>query len=89
MSARYAKQKIKWLFWRLDTTRPVAMGGIRGQCPPNFFCASPDFLVPRKICFKNLIKQNRSPLKCILPLQTSKPGYGPGYHFVFFLIAEN
>ena len=36
--------------------RPVATGGIRGQCPPNLFCFPPNFLVSRNICFKNIIK---------------------------------
>jgi len=30
--------------------RPVGTGGILGQCPPNFFCAPPTFIVSRKIC---------------------------------------
>ena len=38
------------------TPRPVAAGGIRGQSPPNFLRVPPNFLVPRKICFKNIIK---------------------------------
>jgi len=38
-------------------------GGIQGQRPPNFFCAPPKFLVPRKICFKNIIKTKIVPSK--------------------------
>jgi len=33
--------------------RPVATG----QCPPKFLLFPPNFLVPRKICFKNIIKK--------------------------------
>jgi len=43
----------------------------QGSVPPNF-------LVPRKNCFKNIIKTKLVPIyNCILPLQTPKPGYGP------------
>jgi len=44
---------------------------MRGQRPPNFFGS-------RKICFKHYSKsKNCAPLKCIVPYQILKPGYGP------------
>ena len=43
---------------------------------PTFFCP-PKFFVPRKSCFNCVIKiKTLPPLKCVLPLQTVKPGYG-------------
>jgi len=52
MSARYAKQKIKWLFWRLDTTRPVAMGEFRGSAPQISFVLPQIFLFTEKFVLK-------------------------------------
>jgi len=36
-------------------------------------------LFPENLFQKYDENKNRAPLKCILPLQTSKPGYGPEY----------
>jgi len=41
--------------------RPADKGGIRGKLPPNLFCAPPDFVVLRKICFKHMVETNLPP----------------------------
>jgi len=41
--------------WQLPIIRPVATGGVRGQCPPNILFP-PNCVVPRKICCKHTIK---------------------------------
>jgi len=48
--------------------RPADARGIRGQFAPNLFCASPNFVVLRKIWF------NPSPLRMYFDPQTLKPG---------------
>jgi len=63
--------------------RPVATGGIRGQCPPNF-------VAPRKICFKHIVKPKiLPPQKCIVPQQILKPGYGSAWEYGMTDIIEN
>jgi len=52
---------------------PVDTVGHLGAVTPNIFCASQNFLVLRKICFKHIIKiKIFPPLKCILPPQILK-----------------
>ena len=43
-------------FWRRFFSGPQIRWGIRGQLPPNLFCAAQNFVVLRKICFKHMIK---------------------------------
>jgi len=58
--------------------------GAFGDSVPPIFCASPNFVVPKKILFLRIsYKQNLSPLKVYFTPQTLKPGYGlavPSYH---------
>jgi len=57
-------------------------GGIRGQCLPNFFCDPPNFIVPRKICFKHTKNKSFTPengkVWGVFYPQTLQPGNGPG-----------
>ena len=66
-------------FQAMVVPRPADMGvGIRGQLPPNIFCAPTNFVVLRKICFKQMIKPKIfPPPKSIFCPQTLKPGYVP------------
>ena len=57
-----ARLRIETLSFVLAIYRPVATGGIRGQCCPKFLLCSPNFVAPRKICFKHTIKA-----KIVLP----------------------
>jgi len=52
----------------LEGSRPVATGGIRGQCPPNFFC-DPQILLRPENLFQTYSKsKNLAPLKmCCAP----------------------
>ena len=46
-----------WLVFGTSSNQTRSHGGaFGGSSPPNYFCAPPNFLVPRKICFKNMIK---------------------------------
>jgi len=68
----------------LRTGRHVALGR-SGALPPNFLCP-PNFVVPIQICFKHTIKTKiLKPWKCILPLQTLKPVYGPVNRVAFLM----
>jgi len=59
--------------------RPADTGeGISGQLPPNRFCASPKFVVLRKICFKHMVKTKIFPPKNAFSLLTLKSSHGPG-----------
>ena len=35
--------------------KPADMGGHSGAVSPNFFCAPPNFVVLRRICFEHMI----------------------------------
>jgi len=53
-------------------------GAVGGSAPLNFFCAPRNFVAPRKICSKHVVKAKIvPPLKCIAPHRILKPGYGP------------
>jgi len=75
--------------------RPVATGGIRGQCSFKLFCVPTNFVMPRTFFIETYNKnKNIAPLKCIFPPQTLKPGYGPGrwsgFSFIcFYDTSEN
>jgi len=58
--------------------RPADTGGIWRQLLPNLFCASPNFVVLRKVCFKHIIITKIFPLKVYVTTQTLKLGYGSG-----------
>jgi len=58
------------------TARPVATGLHSGAVPPQIFCV-PQICCAQKNLFWTYNKnKNLAPLKCILTLQTIKPGYG-------------
>jgi len=44
-----------FLLWGGSPQARSHWGGIQGQCHPKYLLCPPNFLVPRKICFKNLI----------------------------------
>jgi len=48
-------------------------GGHSGQCPRKICCAQ------KNLFFKDIIKQNLPPWKCIFLPQNLKPGYGPAW----------
>jgi len=55
-----------------------AFGAVLPQIYFVFLCL-PNFVAPRKICFKLIVKAKiLPPQKCIVPHQILKPGYGPG-----------
>ena len=56
--------------------RPADTGPIRGSYL-QLFCASPNFVALRKICFKHVIKTKIIPPENVFSPQTLKPGYGP------------
>jgi len=59
--------------------RPADTVGHSGAVTPRSFLCFPNFVVLSKICFKHKINiEIFPPQKCISPLQTLKPGYGPG-----------
>jgi len=61
---------------QLNDARPVAMEGHSGEVPPNLFCATPNFVLLRKLCFKHTIITKICPTEMYLPPQNLKPGYG-------------
>jgi len=52
------------------------MGVFGRMLPPNLFCALPNFVVLRKICFKRMIKTKIFPPKMYFVHQTLKRGFG-------------
>ena len=53
--------------------------GAFGGRSPLICCAPPNFVVRRKICFKDIIKSKSLPsCKSNLPPQTLTPSFGPG-----------
>ena len=59
--------------------RPADTVGHSGAVTQKSFLCTPNFVVLRKICFKHMINiRIFPPQKCILPIQTLKPGYKPG-----------
>jgi len=61
----------------LATVQQRRHGGYLGKFSPNYFCAPPNFVVLRNICFKHMIKTNHSPLNMYFYPLKFKIGYGP------------
>ena len=57
-------------------TRPITIGGIRGQYPHGFFVPPQTLLCPEKLVL-NIEQKKSCPHKMYFALQTLKPGYGP------------
>jgi len=56
---------------------PVATGAFGGSAPLNFFCAPKNFVAPRKVCFKHIVKAKIVPPKNVLcPTKSSNLATG-------------
>ena len=55
------------------------LGGNSGTMATKYFCASPNFVVTRKISFKHIIKTKIFPPETDFASKTLKPNFGPGF----------